>query len=338
MARVVEEKLVEVEALEPFGREDVPDTYAALGRGAREDGGRVVVAFAPYGGDALLAGIAAALHEQGADDAPFAGEVVVVAPTWTAAGLARLARIGDLPFPVRAVVAPALGANGVGANGGQIEPEFWAPPIPLSRERVAAAIVRTDERSLFERAASALEGLASKHGGCVRGTASGLELVIMARRVALLAANGGVVLETLQPQRSSLRLTSDDLAGALDRLEGQLRKRINDRHVRDGEEGLRARALPLVASALGLRTVTPWPVAGGDREVIDLVGIDREGRPVAAAVRAELDLDGVGELVDVGVALAPVLPLLLGSAEPPVRMGEPRLVVAAQRTTPAAAR
>ena len=336
MARIVEEKVIEVAELVPFERADVPDVYAALGRGTRdagEAGKPLRVSYAPLGGDALLGAIAAGLHEVGEGDAPFTGDVYAIAPTWTAAGLQRLARIGDLPFRVKAVSAPVLGES-----RGEIEPDFWSPPIPLALETVSAGLVNSEDRNLFERAASALEGLASKHGGSVRGTTTGIELVVMARRVAELKAESGVVLETLAPQRATLRLTSDDLAGALDRLEGQLRKRLNDRKVRDGEDGLRTRALPLLSSGLGLRAVTRWPVSGSDREVVDLIGIDSEGRPVAVAIREELDLDGVGELLDVGLALQPVLGLLLGSAEPPLRLGAPRLAVAAQRYSVAAAK
>ena len=60
-----------------------------------------------------------------------------------------------------------------------------------------------------------------------------------ADEIAELRADGDVVLEALEPQRWSDRLTAADLPGVFDRLEGQLRKRLNDKRVRDGEEGLR---------------------------------------------------------------------------------------------------
>jgi hypothetical protein len=333
IAKILEHKVVDTESLDVFEAEDVPDSYAVLARGAGADGTRLLVSYAPLGGDALLGAIAAGLTTQTEDGAAFAGDVFAVAPTWTAAGLQRLGRVGPLPFRLRAITAPAL-AEGAA----ELEQDPWAPPIPLDKDRVAAGLANAEDRMLFERAASALEGLASKHGGSVRGTATTLELVVMARRVAELKADGGVVLETLEPQRSTARLTADDLAGAFDRLEGQLRKRLNDRRVREGEEGLRARGVPLLARALGLRAVTPWPVGGSDREVVDLIGIDAQGRPVAAAVREELDLETIGELLDLGLVLQPVLALLLADAEPPLRLSAPRLAVAAQRYTPAAAR
>jgi len=333
IAKILEHQLVDTSELEAFEREDVPDSYAALARGTGSDGTSLVVAYAPLGSDALLGALAAALSTEGEDGAPFAGEAVAIAPSWTVASLQRLGRIGTLPFRLRAITAPML------ADGkGEIQPESWAPPIPLNKDRVAAGLASNEDRILFARAASALEGLASKHGGSLRGTATTLELVVLARRVAELRAEDGAVLETLEPQRSTARLSNDDLPSAFDRLEGQLRKRLNDRRVREGEHGLRARCVPLLTQALGLRAAKSWPIAGSDREVVDLIGIDGQGYPVAAAVREELDLGAIGELLDLGLALQPVLALLLADAEPPLQLAAPRLVVAAQRFTPAAAK
>jgi hypothetical protein len=333
IAKIIELGVVDAESLEAFERDDVPDSYAALARGTRPNGTPLVVGYAPLGGDALLGALAAGLTSEGEDGAAFSGEAVAIAPTWTATGLQRLARIGDLPFKLRAITAP-----GLAEGAAELARESWTPPIPLEKDRVAAGLTNIEDRMLFARAASALEGLASKHGGSVRGTATTLELVVLARRVAELQADGGVVLETLEPQRSTARLSADDLPAAFDRLEGQLRKRLNDRRVREGEEGLRARCVRLLAQALRLRAVTPWPVAGSDREIVDLIGIDEQGRPVAGAVREQLDLDTIGELLDLSLLLQPVLALLLAGAEPPLRLSAPRLAIAAQRYTPAAAR
>lgn len=333
IAKILEHRIVDASELEAFEREDVPDSYAALARGTRPDGTPLVVSYAPLGSDALLGALAAALSSEGEDGAPFSGQAVAIAPSWTVAGLQRLGRIGTLPFGLRAITAPQL------ADGkGELEPDSWAPPIPLDKGRVAAGLANLEDRMLFARAASALEGLASKHGGSLRGTATTLELVVLARRVAELRADDGAVLETLEPQRSTVRLSSDDLPAAFDRLEGQLRKRLNDRRVREGEHGLRARCVPLLVQTLGLRAAKPWPIAGSDREVVDLIGIDGQGYPVAVAVREELDLGAIGELLDLGLALQPVLALLLADAEPPLRLAAPRLAVAAQRYTPAAAK
>jgi len=333
IARILEEGIVEAGELVALERDDVPDSYAALARGVRADGTALVVSFSPLGGDALLGALAAAMASEGEGGEAFSGEAVAIAPVWTAAGLQRLGQIRDLPFRLRAVSAPTLQE---GAR--ELEADRFVPPIPLPKDRVAAGLGTAAERMLFERAASALEGLASKHGGSVRGTATTVELVIMARRVAELRADAGVTLETLQPQRASQSLTGDDLSGAFDRLEGQLRKRLNDRRVRDGEEGLRTRAIPLLVESMKLRAVTRWPVGGSDREVLDLIGVDEQGHPVAAAIREELDLEGVGELLDMSLALQPVLALLLAEAEPPLRLSAPRIAIAAQRYTPAAAK
>jgi len=333
MEKIIGQGVVDAPELERFERDDVPDHFAALARGTRPNGTRLLVSYAPLGGDALLGALAAGLSEEGEEGAPFAGEAVAIAPTWTAAGLQRLGRIRDLPFTLRAVTAP-----GLVEGAAELDRDPWTAPIPLDKDRVGAGLSSTEDRMLFARAASALEGLASKHGGSVRGTAASLELVVLARRVAELRAADGVVLETLEPQRSTVNLTADDLSGAFDKLEGQLRKRLNDRRVRDGEEGVRARSLPLLVKAMQLRAVTPWPIGGSDREIVDLVGIDEQGHPVAAAIREEVDLDTIGELLDMGLAIQPVMALLLAEAEPPLKLAAPRLAVAAQRYTTAAAK
>jgi hypothetical protein len=60
----------------------------------------------------------------------------------------------------------------------------------------------------------------------------------------------------------------------MDRLEGLLRKRINDKRVRGGEEGQRASLAPALAAAEGLRGSVLWPLGGADPEVLDVAGID----------------------------------------------------------------
>jgi hypothetical protein len=332
MERIVESGLTGATALEPFTRDGIPEHYAALGRGTRDDGKPVVVAFAPAAaGDALLAALAAARGSVGEGDAPFDGQAIAIAPHWSAAALQRLSYVGELPFELRGLVAPAL------ADGAcDVVVEAALPVVPVAPAQVASQLASAEERALFLRAASALEGLASKHGGAVRSTASAVELVLVARRVAALRAEQGVMLETFEPQRSTQRIAADDLAGALDRLEGQLRKRLNDRRVRDSEEGKRAGVAPLLAQARDLRSVVSWPLGGSDREVIDFIGVDASGQPVAAAVREELNLAALGNILDAVTTLQPALAVLLAGAEAPLRLGVPRLAIAAEGYSEAA--
>jgi len=166
-----------------------------------------------------------------------------------------------------------------------------------------------------------------------------VELVLLARRVAELRADdGGVVLNTILPERSSTRLAPSDLAGALDRLEGNLRRRLNDRRTLEGEEGLRARAIPLVAQSIRLRGLVAWPLGGRDQDALDLAGVDPDGLPVVGAVRDDFGLRDLAAVLDAAALLQPALPTLLAAAGPPLRLEAPRLVLAARTFDAAAAR
>jgi hypothetical protein len=326
LGRVREEGLVSAAGLEPLSHEDVPDHLAAIGRGTAEDGTPLVVAVAPRSaGDALLAGLATGLR-LAAEDA-FTGQLVVVAPSWSLAARRRLGLVrAELPFALRTVEAPALAERPPA-----VEAEAALDPGILTVAQVAGRVVDPAQRDLFARAASALGGLAVKHGGTLRGTAESVELVVLAQRVAeLRAEDGAVVLVTLQPQRSAASLETGGLASALDALEGQIRRRLNDRKVRDGEDGLRARALPALSEACGLRDGVAWPLGGADREDVDLVAVDEAGRPVIAAVRETMTLSGVGGVLDALQSLRLGLPTVLAGAAPPVLLGEVRLVLAAE--------
>ena len=325
LARIVEAQLVPTAALEVLASEGVPASYAALGKGEQEDGSPVLVAFSPSsGGDAALAALAAGLAAA-SEETAFAGRVYAIAPQWSQADIRRLGAFREAPFELITVAAPQLAEE-----PGRVAAELPAEPVCLSADQVASHIVDPIERALFVRAASSLEGLAAKHGGAVRGVGSALELVLLGRRVAELRIDRGVVLNTILPQRSSARLTEDDLAEAFDRFEGQLRKRLNDRKVREGEEGMRTRVIPLLGQSRGLRGTVSWPLGGADRDAIDVVGIDAEGYPVIGAIRAQLTLSEFGSIVDAALALRLSLPLLLVEARPPVRLESPRLALAAQ--------
>ena len=331
LERIVEAGIVAVEALAPASAEEIPDTYAVVGTGATgktgdpEGSARVAVGFSPVdGGDAALATLATA--QRLAADEGFAGDAIAVAPQWSIAARRRLALVGDVPFRFRAVAASAL------ADGDNtVEPEPGVEPPVVAAERVVADLASPGARELFRRAVAAFEGLAAKHGGAVRGFGGTVELVLLARRVAVLRADGaGLSLETLLPDRSSASITSTALATAMDRLEGSLRKRLNDRRVRGSEEGLRAQLASALASAAGMRAELLWPLGGGDPEVVDLAGIDDEGRAAVGVVRAQLTLPALGSILDAALALRPALPGILGAQGLSPSGGPLRLLLAAK--------
>lgn len=313
-----------VRGLTPLAVEGLPASSAAVGSGETESGERVLVAFAPRDAtDAILAALAAA---SGRDDTEtFAGTVLAIAPSWSLLARRRLALVGETPFTLRAVEAPDLGEGGECVLPEPLEDVPW-----LSCQQLCAHLPSASDRELAERAIQGLSGLAAKHGGTIRTRGRCVELVLLARRVAAVRIDeDGVLLDTLQPARRSERLRAEDLGDALDRLEGGLRKRLHDRSVRDGEEGLRTRAIPALSSLLGLRAVAPWPQGGGDTEAVDLVGIDGDGHPVVGAIRERLGLAVLGPVLDALIALRPALAGILAEALPPVRLETPRLALAA---------
>ncbi len=320
LERIVEAGLVSVEALEPVSAEDIPPSLAILGRGHSEDQ-PTVVAFSVVGGDAAVAVLAFA--QQLADQHGFEGLALAVAPQWSIAARRRLTLIGDVPFQFRAVAASAM------ADGDNVvEPDTGAEPPVVVAEQIALG--STGDTALYRRALAAFEGLAAKHGGSVRGFGDGVELVLLARCVAVLRdEEGGVGMEIRLPERSRARLSSSGLATVMDRLEGSLRKRLNDRRVRSSEEGLRAQLALKLAEVEGLGAVRLWPLGGSDVEVIDVAGIDAEGRPVVGAVRSRLTLSALGSILDAALALRPALAGLLGPAAA-LRIGPPRLLLAAR--------
>jgi len=141
----------------------------------------------------------------------------------------------------------------------------------------------------------------------------------------------GVLLDTWVGGRRTERLSTEALADALDRLEGSLRKHLNDREVRDGEPGLRSRLAPRLAEAAGLRAIVRWPLGGRDVDALDFAAVTASGRPAVGALRTQLTLSVLGPILDAAAALAPALPGLLESVPPPVRLESPCLVLGAER-------
>ncbi len=375
LQRIIEDGVVAATRLEPVSLDGVPAEFAAVGRGEAQDGTPLIVGFAPRsGGDAVLGALAVATAESGApsgdsdaaaaagtsetptetadasaepsaeggtpaegsgvDANAFRGEVIAVAPQWSTQARRRLGLLGGIPFRFRAIAASSLADGDI-----SVEPEPVEDAPSLRPEQVAAHLVRSDDRALFERASAALEGLASKHGGAIRGVGRAVELVVLSRRVAELRADdGGVVLNTILPTRSSSRLSAGELAGALDRLEGNLRRRLTDKRTLEGDDGLRARAIPLVAETLQLRGVVPWPLGGRDQDALDLAGVDPDGVPVLAAIRSNFTLPDLAAVMDAALLLQNALPHLLAPAGPPLRLGAPRLAIAARTFDAAATR
>ena len=123
--------------------------------------------------------------------------------------------------------------------------------------------------------------------------------------------------------------------GALDALEGNLRKRLNDRRAREGDEGVRTRLQPLVASVLELRSLVCWPVGGKDLDVIDSVGVNPEGSPIATAARSSLSIAALGVILDAALELrASLCPSYWLNAEAPVRLDLFRLALIAKEFAP----
>jgi len=324
--RISEAGIVAATGLEPVDADEIDASLAVVGIGGAE-AEKVVVGFAPgSGGDAALATIAVA--QRLATEDSFSGEAVAVAPQWTAASRRRLAVFSteSLPFRFRTSADASLAEGDRGVVGDAI-----GATNGVSVAQLAASLTGPEDRALFVRAAASLEGLAAKHAGSVRGVDSRFELVLLARRVAALhVGESGVRLETFEGERSSASLSASDIAAVMDRLEGALRKRLNDRRIRDGEDGLRSQLASVLVKAAGLRDTKLWPVGGGtENEVIDLVGVDGDGQPVIAAIRDRMTLSGLGAILDATLSIAPALPALLCDAGPPLRFGAPRLVLAA---------
>lgn len=327
--RLLAEGLIPTAAFEPWSDPEIPDTIAALARATLEGGTQAIVAFSPTSAsEALVAGLAAAQSTGTAE--PFRGTLFVVAPHWPMATRQLLDWIGQTSYSVEPIAASRLGDGGA-----VVESERVPRLLAVSPVQLAARMTSSEARAAFTRAAASLEGLAAKHGGAVRVGIDRLELVVLARRVAEIRTDGdNSVLETQVGGRYATPLSAADLAGALDGLEGQLRRRLNDHKVRDGEDGLRGRVVAQLAAGDELRCVRAWPSPGAELDVVDAVGVDAAGTPVIVAVRQEIEWTALCAVLESLSNLAPLLPLLLADAGPPLRLGRPRLLLTAERFAP----
>jgi hypothetical protein len=324
IARIAESDLAGGAELAP---ETLPGVAAESAVLASGDSGELLVGCSPRGGgEALFAVLALAASRPG-----FAGRALAIAPDWPPAARRRLWLVSSQRFRVRALSAPQL------TGAGEVEAASPAVSLPIAPERLAAILTRPEDRDIFARALAGLRGLAAKHAGAVRGSGDRVDLLVLARPVASLrVARSGVRLDLSGPDRASLDLTGDALAAALDRLEGSLRKRLNDRRIRASEEGVRATLLPLLERAGSLRGACAWPVPGNDAGPIDLIGTDPDGRLVVAAARERLDLAALGEVIDAALDPRVRLPLLTGDEAHAAASGAPRLLLAAQECDEAA--
>ncbi|MEM7413319.1 MAG: hypothetical protein AAF430_24015 [Myxococcota bacterium] len=330
MARIVEVGAVPAANLEPLEIEGLPEHFAALGVGEDTSGQAIGVAFAPErGADAALAALALG-SRRSQEDAP-APRLFAVAPDWSVADRRRLALL-ESPLPLTSLTASALATEPV-----SVAPETAGAPLQTPAQ-VAQRLERGGDREAFGRALAGLEGLAAKHGGALRGADGQVDLVVLARRCASLVAEpGGVNIEVYQPERASLPVgAGENLATALDRLEGLIRKLLNDRRLRGSEAAIRSALAPILERAQPVVARALWPIAQLEGEPIDWVGIDAEGRITIGASRERLGLTELAEILD-GAALAPeVAAHLAREAGLALSAGPPRLVLAAQEFEPIA--
>ena len=323
LGRIAEEGLVGVSSFEEIRHESISDRVAVVGRGQTESGDPIIVAFSPnHAGNALFAALATGVRL--AAEESFEGEVFAISPVWTIGARRRLGLVkAELPFSLR-----TLEARGLQANPRDVEAEADLEPSAVCVAGVAMQLVDPAARALFARGVDCLEGLAAKHGGVIRAAGRSVELVILAQRIAeLVAEEGGASLNFLGTPRRRTRLSGEGLAAAFDDLEGQVRRRLNDKKARASEESLRADAVPVMTGA-GLRGVSAGPLGGSDRERIDLVGLREDGRPVAGATRKKLDLATLGDILDGVQSLRLAMPVVFDGIVPPVRYETPELLLA----------
>ena len=332
LSRIEEDSGIPVSKLEALSDDSVPNRFALLARGESENGRAALVAFSPRdAGNALLAGLAAGMRLNAEES--FGGDVYVVASLWSISARRRLGLVrAELPFELHTVEAASLRAE-----KRDVEAESDLEPSAVHLEAIGAQLAQGADRALFERATQSLSGLASKHGGVIRAAGQSVEMVVLAQRMAeLRAEDGAVVLEIPGSSRRKTKLSDSSLAGDFDDLEGQIRRRLNDKKLRSGEEGMRARVLEELSRVAELRNVAAWPLGGADRHVVDMVALRADGRPVASAGRKEFDLRALGDFLDGVQKLRLAMPVLFAGAQAPVQIKAPDLILAASAFTSAA--
>ena len=327
LSRAAAQEVVPCEELEPVTSDEIPGALAVAGVGQTSEGKRFLVSVAPERGmDALVASLVAAtagdLGESG-----YEGGLLALAGHWDPFSRQALSLLRSQRFPIRAIEVA-----GFSSAGSEIMASNLPEASAISSQQLAAALTSPSARRLFMRAAESLEGLAAKYAGVVRCGVAGLELVLLARRVATLSVEGEqLILESQFQRRERVVLEVTELAVVLDRLEGSLRRRLNDGKIKAGEEGFRARLIPLLADQLSLRARRDWPLSGNDLEQVDFVALDQDGKPVVALIRREAQLQHLASWLEAWLAVRTQLPTYLRSAKSPLRLEDARLVIAAER-------
>ncbi len=297
----------------------VPDSVALIGIGESEGGSWLVSVSPTSAVDALLGALAAA-----GEETPEGGlaEIVVAAPAWDAAARRLLSTVRGVGGALRAVTLP---------GEGPAEMPVERPVLGITPRRLADQLPTAPARDHFRGAVAALEGLAQKHDAALRVRGSVIDFVVATQAMAELRAEGErAVLEIRQPSRSVHVLGEERLAEIMDRLEGNVRKRANDRKIRESDEGMRGPLTGTVAAAQGLHSLRRWPLGGGGVEVIDGLGIDENGRTVLICGREKLGLGGLGAILGAAFSIEPALPALTADAPAPLRLGDrPRVLLAA---------
>jgi hypothetical protein len=311
-----------VESLARAACDAVPDTFALIATARDASGGAWLLAVSPRSGlDAALALAVAAARGIGEPNA----QCVAASPEWGGATRRLASQVSARGRALR-----LLELAGDGEDAGEDDAALFVPA-----ERLGASLANAEARALFARAAEGLRGLAAKHGGALRSAGGELELVIAASAIAALRSDDGEpTLEIRYPSRSAHPLRGGQLADALDRLEGQVRKRLGERDARDGEDGLRSRLARPFAASVAPRFAVLWPF-GGVAEAADGVGVADDGGLVVFAARERVGLAELSALLRAAAALEPVLPYLTQDAAPPVRVLESaRLCIAGLSVLP----
>lgn len=296
----------------------VPAESAVLARGQDASGAEVVVAFSPRSGaDALLAGLGFMQMQGGG------GTLRVVAPSWSSFARELLSKLGAQAFTLQSTELPSLREEAGIALAETPDPHYPLPPGHM------AALVAPEREQLLARCLQGLQGLAAKHGGSLQSWAGHVDLVLQAERVASLSVSAGALrLETLRPDRGQIPLEDASLASALDRLEGSLRKYLNDKQVRTGEGALRGALWRILARAADASTLRLWPPAG-ERQVLDLAGVDGEGRNFVATARERFGLIDLAQVLEAAWRVQRAWPLVL-AGEDRLRVDPPDLLLAAR--------
>jgi len=308
-------QLTDLSAVDPS---PIPDDCALIGRGQDPNANEVALSFSPRSGaDALLAGLAYMQLQARRDP------LVVAAPSWSSFARQLLSMQAPLSFTLRATELPGL-QDPEGPGLAETTPRHT--PLPPTH---LAALLSRDLAPLLDRCLAGLSGLAAKHGGALQSWSGHVDLVLHAERLASLSvASGTLRLETHRPDRGQTQLDDAGLAAALDRLEGSIRKYANDKRIRSGEGALRGAVSRIFNQAVGATAVRLWPLSG-ERQVLDVAGIDGEGRNFVGATRVQFGLRDLAEILEACWRLHPVWPLVM-EGEKRLEATPPELLLAAR--------